>query len=263
MAPAAAALEVFHNFTLVHDDLMDRSPLRRGAPSVPAKFGETAAVLSGDLMLVDSYNMLLRLPEELVIAAINLFNQAAEEVCRGQQLDMDYEKEDAISLSQYIEVVELKTAALLSCCLSLGSLALKQKDEESHALFYQVGKAAGIAFQIQDDLLDAYGASSKIGKLAGNDIKTGKKTILFALAYAEADPKMQSQLVSLYLKAEEEDIREPVLNIFNKLSIEEKAIQVRDEYIRIAEEALHKLNQGGYNVDSLSPIVQALALRDY
>src|SRR5499425_2659108 len=177
----STAIELFHNFTLIHDDIMDKAPLRRGSQTVHAKFGESTALLAGDVMLVAAYDYLNKIESSYIHSTISLFNKTAKEVCEGQQLDMDFEKAEDVGLQDYLHMIELKTSVLLAASLKLGSI-LGGASQRNQNLLYEFGKKLGIAFQIQDDYLDAFGDPRKFGKQTGGDIKANKKTFLFVKA---------------------------------------------------------------------------------
>ncbi len=182
----AAAVELFHNFTLIHDDIMDKAPLRRGKPTVHAVHGEPTALLGGDVMLVVAYDYLNRLSSDYLGRAIQLFNKTAKEVCEGQQLDMDFEKKSTVTLEEYLQMISLKTSVLLASSLQLGAL-IGGAGESNQQHIYEFGLNLGIAFQIQDDYLDAFGDPEKFGKQVGGDIQSNKKTFLMIHALETAD----------------------------------------------------------------------------
>lgn len=173
----AAALEVFHSFTLMHDDIMDRSPLRRGMPTVWKKWGEDSAILSGDVMLIDSYQRIARTPHKYVSRVMQLFSDTSAEVCDGQQYDMDFEKVDEVPMCEYNKMIGLKTAVLLACAAEMGAIIGGAGDDECTAL-YNYGYELGMAFQIADDYLDAFGDEKVFGKPIGGDIVNRKKSWL-------------------------------------------------------------------------------------
>jgi geranylgeranyl diphosphate synthase type II len=191
--PAALAIEMFHNFSLVHDDIMDQAPLRRGMPTVYRKWNDTIAILSGDLMMIESIKLICRTPVDNIRPLLNTFNQAAVQVCEGQQLDMDFEQRIDVSVAEYIEMITNKTAVLLGASLKIGAqIAGASEDDMYHV--YEFGKNIGIAFQIQDDLLDSFGESARVGKKIGGDIVSNKKTLLLLEAIANAN---STQLASI------------------------------------------------------------------
>ncbi|MEM9324000.1 MAG: polyprenyl synthetase family protein [Bacteroidota bacterium] len=177
----ALAVEVFHNFTLMHDDIMDEAPLRRGQPTVHEKWNDTVAILSGDTMLIKAYDLLLQSPPPMLHKVISLFNKTAVEVCEGQQIDMNFESESTVSEADYIEMIRLKTAVLLGYSLQLGGL-LSGSDDDNQSKLYEVGEKMGIGFQLMDDYLDVYADQSKFGKQVGGDIIANKKTYLLITA---------------------------------------------------------------------------------
>jgi geranylgeranyl diphosphate synthase, type II len=191
--PYAAAVEAFHNFTLMHDDIMDKAPLRRGKPTVHEKFGASTAILSGDVMLVKVYDMLLPLPAVQLQEVLKHFNKTASEVCEGQQLDMDFESLQKVSEKQYLEMIRLKTAVLLGFSLELGAMLGLATEDDRRAL-YDFGVNIGIGFQLMDDLLDVYADQSKFGKQVGGDIVSNKKTFLLVKALELAKGKDKAEL---------------------------------------------------------------------
>ena len=173
----AAALEVFHSFTLIHDDIMDRSPLRRGMPTVWKKWNEDTAILSGDVMLIEAYKLIVKAPVECRSTVLDLFSETAAQVCEGQQYDMEFEGEESVSMEQYNSMIGLKTAVLLACSAKMGGLLAGAPETDCEAL-YRYGYDLGMAFQVADDYLDAYGDEKVFGKPIGGDILNGKKSWL-------------------------------------------------------------------------------------
>ena len=220
---AALAIEIFHNFSLVHDDIMDLAPLRRGNATVHKKWDNNAAILSGDAMLIEAYQQLARVDASLLPEVLQLFNTTSLEVCEGQQRDMDFENREDVTVQEYVEMISLKTAVLLGCSLKMGALLGRAKAEESDAL-YNFGKSAGIAFQIQDDYLDAFGDPEKFGKQVGGDIISNKKTYLVLHALCEASPEERGELRSIYFK---NSIKDPetkvrrVKDLFSKYGVDQ------------------------------------------
>ncbi len=176
--PAAWAVELFHNFSLMHDDIMDAAPLRRGQPTVHFKWNTTTAILSGDVMLIFAYRFLARIGDaDTALQLINIFNRVATEVCEGQQMDVDFETLSAVTIPEYLQMIELKTAVLLGGALEMGAVCAQASETDARHL-YEFGRLAGVAFQIQDDLLDTYGDPAKFGKQVSGDILQNKKTLL-------------------------------------------------------------------------------------
>ena len=178
---AAMAIELFHNFSLIHDDIMDKAPIRRGLATVHEKWNSNIAILSGDVLLVKSYELISKQKNEHIPELFQLFNRTAIEVCEGQQMDMDFEERGDVSIDEYIEMIRLKTSVLLGCALEFGFIIANQS-EQNRKLLYDFGVNLGIAFQIQDDILDLYGDPDKVGKQVGGDVKSNKKTLLYLVA---------------------------------------------------------------------------------
>lgn len=191
--PAATAVEVFHNFTLLHDDIMDNASVRRGKPTVCAKWGSNVAILSGDAMLICAYRMLRRSPEELLPRILDIFNKMAAEVCEGQQYDMDFESRTRVSVVDYMRMIELKTSVLLAGSASIGALIGGASDDDCRKLSRFAGEL-GLAFQLQDDLLDSFGTEKELGKRIGGDILEGKQTYLMVTAMSRADESVRDIL---------------------------------------------------------------------
>lgn len=173
----AVGLETFHNFTLLHDDIMDKANVRRNQPTVHKKWDENTAILSGDAMMIEAYEYFLNLPPELLSKTLLVFNQTAREVCQGQQFDMNFEKQKEVSEEEYLEMIRLKTAVLLAAALKIGAL-IGGSDKKNAQLLYDFGISMGLAFQLQDDYLDTFGDEATFGKRIGGDIAENKKTFL-------------------------------------------------------------------------------------
>ena len=196
--PVALAVETFHNFTLLHDDIMDASPLRRGQPTVHERWDVNTAILSGDLMLIQAYGHLCRVPHpERVAELLCTFNRVATGVCEGQQFDVDFELRDDVSIDDYLQMIELKTAVLLGGALELGALAAGASAEDANHL-YTFGRLTGLAFQLHDDLLDTFGEGEQTGKLTGNDIIRNKKTYLYLKTLEGLDRAERDELLELF-----------------------------------------------------------------
>ncbi len=214
----ATAIELFHNFTLMHDDIMDKAPLRRGFTTVHEKYGLPSAILSGDVMNIFSYVHLNKINTEHIHAVIELFNQTAIEICEGQQLDMNFEKEPIVSVSDYMQMISLKTSVLLGASMKLGAM-LGGATSGCSDLLYQFGQTMGLAFQMKDDYLDAYGDPAKTGKQTGGDILSNKKTILLAKAFEMTDELQQKSLLSLIERNDEHKVKD-TLRFFDELGLQ-------------------------------------------
>lgn len=234
----ATAIELFHNFTLIHDDIMDKAPLRRGLPTVHTKYGEATALLSGDVMLVAAYDYLNKIKSDGLQKVMQLFNKTAKQVCEGQQLDMDFEMQANVGMDEYIQMIELKTSVLLAASLRLGAI-LGGAGEGNQQHIYEFGRNLGISFQIQDDYLDAFGDPQKVGKQVGGDIKVNKKTFLMIKALESCDEKQLQQMQHL-MKKNPDDKVEQVLEIFRSCGVDKWAISLQEKYM---EKALHHLEE--------------------
>lgn len=239
----SAGIEVFHNFTLVHDDIMDQASVRRNLPTVHARWSSNQAILSGDVMAFIANDCILQTPPGLLVKVFKEFNKAAIEVCVGQQLDMDFEKISFISHEEYLRMIELKTAVLLAASCKIGAVIGKAADKDSD-LLYEFGKFLGLAFQIQDDLLDVYGNVNVFGKVSGGDIVTNKKTFLLIkaleLATGNTLKKLQEQL---NLKEFDPELKiNTVREIFDQLQIKTVTENLANEYITMSISKLEKVN---------------------
>jgi geranylgeranyl diphosphate synthase type II len=236
---AATAIELFHNFTLIHDDIMDKAPLRRGNETVHEKYGESTALLAGDVMLVAAYEYLNRISPNYSSLIISLFNKTAREVCEGQQLDMDFEKRNDVGYEEYLNMINLKTSVLLAASLKMGTI-LGGALERNQNLIYEFGRKLGLAFQVQDDYLDAFGDPEKFGKQVGGDIKANKKTFLLIHAFETASEVQKEELHSL-LKGNEDNKVIRVLSIFKDCGIDEWARELKEKYMQQAFEHLEDI----------------------
>jgi len=209
--PIAQAVEIFHNFSLVHDDIMDEAPLRRGQPTVHHKYDTNTGILSGDVMLIYAYHYLLKIKEERLIAPIvKVFTEVAEAVCVGQQYDMNFETSNSVTIPEYLKMIENKTALLLVGALKMGAI-LAEADEQDVYHLGEFGRNVGIAFQLQDDILDTFGDPEKFGKRVGGDIVQNKKTFLVLKTMEVANEADKNKLLTLmqsYPKDEEKKIEE-------------------------------------------------------
>lgn len=258
--PSAKGLEIFHNFTLLHDDIMDDAPIRRGKASVFKKFGANSAILSGDTMFVVAYEHITQSDDKFLRKILELFNTTAREVCEGQQFDMEFENRDDVTIDEYLEMIRLKTAVLLGGSLKSGAIAANADDETASAL-YDFGINIGLAFQLKDDLLDAFGDQDLFGKKTGNDIVSNKKTYLYLKAVELSDEKTLNSLKAAY-KLSSADVKVmEVLRIYNHLKIEEHTNLLINKYFNQAFEILAKLNIANDGKDLLDLFTKQLMQR--
>ena len=245
--PAALALEVFHNFTLLHDDVMDKAEVRRGRPTVHVKWNENTAILSGDQMLIEAYKLLAQVPAEKLPRVLEMFNKMATEVCEGQQLDVDFEKRDDVTIADYMEMIRLKTSVLLATALQIGAYIAGGTEQEQQAL-YDFGINLGLAFQIQDDYLDCFGDPKTFGKAIGGDIREGKKTWLWIKSLVVGHSSLDGLSV------------EEVLREYERLGVKKAA---EEEIVRLTNKALYGLGLLASNqaVDELRKLAEKLSLR--
>lgn len=237
--PAAAAIEMFHNFTLLHDDIMDNAAVRRGKPSVYARWGENVAILSGDAMMIYAYKLLEQLPADRLPRVLKTFTAMALQVCEGQQYDMDFESLEHVPMTDYLHMIELKTAVLLAGATAIGAV-IGGASEEDRGNLYTFAMQLGMAFQIRDDILDSYGTEATLGKKIGGDILEGKKTFLTTAAMETADADMRLKLAGLLHNREllDETKIARVLDIYDRLGIRERAEKAVADYTAAALEAL-------------------------
>ena len=257
----AVAIELFHNFTLIHDDIMDKAPLRRGMETVHTKFGESTALLAGDVMLVAAYDHLNKVNSSYLRSIIHLFNTTARQVCEGQQLDMDFEKLEEVSLSEYLHMIELKTSVLMAASLKFGSI-LGGATQRNRDLLYDFGKKLGIAFQVQDDYLDAFGDPQKFGKLPGGDIKANKKTFLLIHALETCTGSQKKELKKL-MDGDRDDKTEKVLEIFRDCKAGEWALELKNKYLDEALAHLGDIAVLSKRKGPLKELAQFLVQREY
>lgn len=258
---AANAIELFHNFTLVHDDIMDRAPIRRGHPTVHQKFGSDTALLAGDVMLIQAYEYLNKIDTALLPKVISLFNATAKKVCEGQQLDMEFEKREHISIEAYVDMIGLKTSVLLAASLQMGSI-LGGAGLANQEFLYDFGKNLGIAFQIQDDYLDAFGDPEKFGKQRGGDILANKKTFLLLRALEAADSGQLKKLNEL-LQSDGEQKIQPVLEIYQSCGVDQWARELKKQYQQNALKALEEVAVMSRRKQPLMSLASALLDRQH
>lgn len=260
---AALGLETFHNFTLLHDDIMDEAPIRRGKPTVYKRWDSNRAILSGDTMMVLAYDFLLNSPQDLLHKLFTIFNKVGKEVCEGQQYDMNFETESNVSIQEYLEMIRLKTAVLIGGSMKVGAIIARASEEECQRI-YDFGEYIGMAFQLQDDLLDAFGDTSVFGKSTGGDIRTNKKTYLFLKALEVSSDVDKSRLAKLYKTHPEntdEKVKE-VLDIFNKYEISRLTRDLMEEYYQKAMVCLTELNLESEKQDVLVGLADVLMKRN-
>ena len=241
--PVATALETYHNYTLLHDDLMDKADMRRGRPTVHKKWDDNTAILSGDTMLVLAYEHLAKCDTKYLKPALDLFTETALEVSEGQQFDMEFETRNDVAEEEYIEMIRLKTSVLLACALKMGAVVAGASDADANAL-YAFGEKVGLAFQLQDDLLDVYGDPKVFGKAIGGDITSNKKTFMLINAFNRADAGTRAEL-ERWTTATEFDPAEKiaaVTEIYNRPGIDKPAEQRIKEYFEQSRQHLDELS---------------------
>ena len=263
--PAALALEVFHNFTLLHDDVMDKAEVRRGRPTVHIQWNENTAILSGDQMMIEAYTLLSQVPERALARVLQLFNKMATEICEGQQYDVDFEQKSDVTIDEYLMMIRLKTSVLLANALQIGAYIAGASEEEQQAV-YEFGINIGLAFQIQDDILDVWGDPKTFGKAVGGDIACNKKTFVYLeairrLGNEAKGERLEAKGKRLEAKGERREAREEledwynqvlddnkkkiarVKEIFEQLGVREACTQVVRDYTQKALDILDKLPQ--------------------
>lgn len=234
---AAMAVELFHNFTLIHDDIMDSAPLRRGKETVHQKWNENVGILSGDALFVIAYQHLAKHDTDVLPRLLEIFSKTALEVCEGQQMDMDFETRKDVSIEEYLEMIRLKTSVLLGAALEMGATVAKA-DDRNAKLIYDFGMYVGLAFQIKDDILDLYADPEKFGKQVGGDVMANKKTYLQIKAHELASPSQKEELKAL---ESEKDLNKKVAEvkaIFNSIGVKELAENKMQEYYTQAKTAM-------------------------
>jgi len=231
----ALALEIFHNFTLLHDDLMDHADVRRNRPTVHKRWNESTAILSGDAMMILAYQYICRAQPEILPALLDIFTRTALEVCEGQQYDMDFEQRADVSIDEYLHMIRLKTAVLLAACLKTGAICGGANAANCESL-YRLGISLGITFQIQDDWLDVYADPDVFGKAIGSDILSGKKTFLLLTALERADGKTHGKITALLndQKIPADEKINSVKTIYNRMEVSDAAQQAMNKYYQQA-----------------------------
>ena len=260
--PAALCVELFHNFSLIHDDIMDKAPLRRGNPTVHSKWSETIGILAGDAMLVHSYKLLTdNYDGDQLKKLMLVYNKTATEVCEGQQMDMDFESRINVSVKEYENMISLKTSVLLGCALKMGAITANASEEDAIHL-YEFGKNLGIAFQLRDDLLDAFGEPGKTGKQPGGDILAGKKTFLVIECHQIANVEDQKTLNGL-LRSNSTTKVNNTIALFKKYKVDELTQKEVEKFQKLANEHLEKVNVATENKRSLVELANYLLNRQY
>jgi len=256
----AAAIELFHNFTLIHDDIMDKAPLRRGFATVHAKYGLPTGILSGDVMFIYAYQLLVKNKQQ-PLALVELFNKTAIEVCEGQQWDMDFENREDVSIEAYLEMIRLKTSVLLAASLQMGAMVGSATKEQASSL-YHFGIQLGLAFQLQDDYLDAFGEVAKLGKQKGGDIQANKKTYLLLKAIALGNEEQKNQ-IQQFLNSNAEDKVMQMLSLFEATKAKEACKELIQQYTQAAFDSLDRLSIDASKKESFIQITNYLLNREH
>ena len=266
--PAALALEVFHNFTLLHDDVMDKAEVRRGRPTVHIQWNENTAILSGDQMMIEAYTLLSQVPERALARVLRLFNKMATEICEGQQYDVDFEQKSHVTIDEYLMMIRLKTSVLLANALQIGAYIAGANDKEQEAL-YQFGIHIGLAFQIQDDILDVWGDPKTFGKAVGGDIACNKKTFVYLEAMRRVGDEAKGERREAREELEDwygqvlDDNKEKIARvkeIFEQLGVKEACEQVVRDYTQKALDILETLPQNAAT-EELRQLAEKLLVR--
>jgi len=257
----AIAIELFHNFTLIHDDIMDRAPLRRGMTTVHEKYGSSTAILTGDVMMVVSYDYISRIGSPHIRRILHLYNQTASHVCEGQQLDIEFEQRADVQMDEYLQMIGLKTSVLLAASLQIGAIiggaGLGNQDK-----IYQFGKNLGLAFQIQDDYLDCYGDSAKFGKKLGGDILAGKKTFLRVKTLEVATDGQRRRIRELDAAPADEKIA-GMLELYHACGADAWVRELKEHYREAAHQSLEDIAVLSARKEPLSQLTDYLLQREY
>lgn len=257
----AIAIELFHNFTLIHDDIMDRAPLRRGMTTVHEKYGSSTAILTGDVMMVVSYDYISRVGSPHIRRILHLYNQTASHVCEGQQLDIEFEQRADVQMDEYLQMIGLKTSVLLAASLQIGAIlggaGLGNQDK-----IYQFGKNLGLAFQIQDDYLDCYGDSAKFGKKLGGDILAGKKTFLRVKTLEVATDGQRRRIRELDAAPADEKIA-GMLEIYHACGADAWVRELKEHYREAAHQSLEDIAVLSARKEPLRQLTDYLLQREY
>lgn len=260
---SAIGVEIFHNFSLLHDDLMDNADMRRGNPTVHKKWNANTAILSGDAMVIESYKYISDVEPKYLPQILDLFSNTAMNICKGQQYDMDFEQRDDVSESEYIEMITLKTAVLLGCALKIGAILSDASDKDASAL-YEFGINIGLAFQLKDDLLDVYGDPKVFGKNLGGDILSNKKTYLLIKALKSSDDN-QSAVLNKWLKAKDyipEEKISAVKNIYDELNLKAISEKIIENYYLASLDCLRSISVSDERKRDLTEFAKSLMHRE-
>ncbi|MES3017948.1 MAG: polyprenyl synthetase family protein [Bacteroidota bacterium] len=260
---AAIGIELFHNFTLMHDDIMDKAPLRRGKPTVHAKWSESAAILSGDVMFVEAYKMMIKVEDSILREVLDIFSDTASGVCQGQQADMNFEKLDEVTVDEYLFMIRQKTAVLLAGSMQIGAL-IGGAEKSQAKLLHEFGENLGLAFQLQDDILDVYGDPEKFGKLVGGDILANKKTFLLIKAKELAKDEKSAELAK-WINGTSHDATQKIsaiTAIYDSLEVRKLAEAQMEQFVN---KAITALDQTGIQNDTkviLQSFAESLLIRE-
>ena len=261
--PQAIAIELFHNFTLIHDDIMDNAPIRRGKQTVYKKWNPNIAILSGDTLFALAYHYAQQANKEILPEILGVFNKTAIEVCEGQQYDLNFEDENNVTVEEYIEMIRLKTAVLFGASLKIGSLIGGASKDEAQNL-YDFGLNIGLGFQLQDDLLDTFGDENVFGKKTGGDILTNKKTYLFLKALERSDKETRTKLRKLYNKKPADEATKilEVKEIFDKLNVAQDCTELIEQYYQKGMACLENLTISEENKEILGDVARKMIHRE-
>ena len=257
----AVSVELFHNFSLIHDDIMDEAPLRRGKETIHQKWNQNIGILSGDVLLIRAYQSLSSGADNHLADLLTVFNNTAIEVCEGQQMDMDFEDRSDVSIQEYIEMIRLKTSVLLGCALEFGAIVANASEIDRRNL-YNFGQLIGVAFQIQDDILDLYADPDKFGKQVGGDVIANKKTILFLTAIEKSNAEQIKRLENLSLEKDSSLKVAGVRDLFNELEVKAHCESVMKDYFDRAMLALEAVQVTSDRKKSLTELANYLIQRD-
>ena len=258
---AALAVELFHNFTLIHDDIMDQAPLRRGKETVHKKWNENIGILSGDVLFVEAYNYLAKNDIAFLPSLIAIFSKTAVEVCEGQQMDMDFESRDDVQIDEYIEMIRLKTSVLLGAALEMGAIVAEANKDDRKKL-YHFGMNIGIAFQLQDDFLDLYADPEKFGKQVGGDVITNKKTFLLLKAQELANATQSEQLKNMLAEPNPHVKVETAKQLFTAIGVDQLAKDLMFDYYQKAKKEIEAIQVPEQDKQELIALGEYLINRD-